>query len=157
MTFPLLMRSKINLSVPSFLAVEYEWIDNELCTLRSTRSTINKYWPDKSNSKCVKYQNRAPEDLSVPIIDTAESCCATYIDWISLSTCVADADGTSALASGSGKYFVDWEKMKCARSCDGPPPCGGVDAGGNGEEPFESADECCNRLSWVDRDECLLA
>ena len=123
--------------------------------MQSTQSSVNKYWPDQGNSKCVKYQNRAPQDLSVPILDTAESCCANYIGWISLSACVADADKTNALESGSGKYFIDWEEMKCAIECNGPPPCGGVDAGGN-IELFETADDCCNRLSWIDRDDCLL-
>ena len=48
-------------------STEYDWMEIELCAARSTQTDINKYWPDKINSKCILDSQTPAEDLSVSI------------------------------------------------------------------------------------------
>ena len=128
----------------------FDWIANELCSARSDRMSIDKFWPDQSNSKCVRDNETQVEDLSVSIYDTAEACCTAHIGWESLSKCIADTDGVTA--QGTGHYYVDWNKKKCVKDCEGVG-CGGIAKPWN--IVYESSGSCCDQLSGVKSEDCL--
>ncbi|KAL3784989.1 LOW QUALITY PROTEIN: hypothetical protein HJC23_011190 [Cyclotella cryptica] len=54
---------------------EYNWIDVELCSLRSTQTAAGKYWPDMVNGKCLDDSKVPATDLSVTLFDSAAECC----------------------------------------------------------------------------------
>jgi len=136
-------------STAACCADHFDWIENELCDARSNGLAVEKWWPDMSNSICVKDSETRAEDLSVSLYDTVEACCA-IINWSSDASCKAKSTGEAL--QGSGKYFIDWVKNKCAEECVGPPPCGGVASG----QVYDTADACCDEIPWVLRRDCVV-
>ena len=58
-----------------------------------------------------------------------------------------------ATSPASGKYYMNWSKMRCVRDCYGALPCGG-----NAEawdETYDDLESCCKDRNWWDLDECL--
>jgi hypothetical protein len=101
---------------------EYNWIDSELCSARSTHAFSSKYWADKSG-KCYQDSVVATTDLSVELYDSIEDCCAFGIPWLSEGACFA-ASGIELTGSGSNSFYVLNEK--CVKDCVGAAPCGGL-------------------------------
>ena len=130
---------------------EYNWIDNGLCAARTTRDPNSKYWADKSG-KCYQDSVVPTEDLSVELYDSIEDCCAFGLSWLSPRACLA-ASGIAVTGLGSSSFYVQSEK--CVKDCEGAAPCGGLAEKSNFK--FNTEDECCARLPWVARDECVLA
>jgi len=132
---------------------EYEWIETELCARRSTKTLIEKYWPDQTNSKCVKDSETPADDLSVSLFDTIEACCTADIYWLSKAACVAatNENATAATPQGSGKYYIDWIHEKCVMD-DGAD---GIVAGA-WDELFDDVIACCNEIPWIERQDCVI-
>ncbi|KAL7526462.1 hypothetical protein ACHAXR_003615 [Thalassiosira sp. AJA248-18] len=135
-------------------AAEFDWIENELCAVRSRGTVSDKYWPDQDNSKCVKDSVTPATDLDVPLFDTAEACCTARIGWEALPNCIADAEGVPA--QGTGKFYIDWVLEMCVKDCEvgTGSGCGGIAE--KFEELHESASSCCDEIPWIDRNDCLL-
>ena len=124
----------------------YEWIDDDLCVGRSTKTPMNKYWPDLLEGKCVKDSETPTTDLSVSLYDTIKDCCVD-IHWLTEAECAAASGSTSV--TYSGKYFVDWTLQKCV-----------FDNGEYGspakfDDLFDEENDCCKKIWWVDEDECV--
>jgi len=135
---------------------EYQWIDVELCTVRSNQTRLEKYWPDKTNSKCYKDSENPTVDLSVQIFDTASECCKVGIFWLSENECLSASGVTPEVTAGSSKFYVDWERMKCVKDCEGAAPCGGFAHWW--EYLYGSASACCVKLPQYDSvEECVFA
>lgn len=135
-------------------STEYEWMENELCAARSTQTDVKKYYPDKTNSKCILDSQTAAEDLSISIYNSTAECCAEGIYWLSEVECLI-ASGDSALPHGSDKYFLDWTHYRCVQDCEGPAPCGGLGLAKSWQETYDTAQECCDKIPWISRKECL--
>lgn len=132
---------------------EYQWIETELCTVRTNLNTTDKYWPDQANGKCWKDSTKPATDLSVALYDTPEDCCKKGNGWQTLAECITE--GNAAAAQGTGKYFVDWNKEKCLKDCD---TAIGSDCGGRAkawDALYDSASVCCKQLHWIPREDCL--
>ena len=63
------------------------------CTSSANEAVANMYWPDKTNSKCVKYSKMSATDLTVQLFDSAQECCKTSISWVHLPVCVSMSTG----------------------------------------------------------------
>ena len=130
-------------------ATHFTWIENDLCDARSNGLAVEKWYPDKAKSICVKDSETRAEDLSVSLFDTVVACCTT-MSGISEASCTAKSTGEPL--QGSNKYFVDWTKNKCAKECEGPAPCGGGASG----QLYDTASACCDQISsWVLREKCI--
>lgn len=136
-------------SLNTCCAAKFGWITRGLCISRSNSTVTEKYWPDMTNSKCVKDSEKAAKDLSVQLFDTAKECCETSIVWERSVACIASSTGE--VAQGSSDYFVDWIKRKCVQDCEGAAPCGGIAK--KWDVMYASRKECCDML-WNDPDEC---
>ena len=134
---------------------EFGWMENELCVARSNAITVDKYWPDKTKSKCFMDSKMPAQDLTVQLYNTAEACCRGSIGWIDIDHCTAVSSGTGAQAQGSSKFYVDWSAQKCVKDCvlGSDTTCGGVAE--NWEILYDSTSECCDQLQWVERKKCL--
>jgi hypothetical protein len=130
---------------------EYSWIDNELCATRTTHSTLNKYWADKTNGKCEDDSVNPTTDLSVAIYDSIESCCSEGLSWLSKTACFA-ASGGSLTGLGTNKFYIDFINQQCAKDCVGAAPCGGLAQQWN--ILFDTEDDCCSQLSWIPKKDC---
>ena len=123
----------------------YKWMDNDLCVARSTKTPMNKYYPDLLEGKCVNDSETPTTDLSVGFYETIEDCCVD-IHWLTEAECAA-ASGSSSFSSSS-RYFVDWKLQKCV--VDSPSfPASKFD------DLFDDANDCCARIWWVDEDDCV--
>ena len=134
-------------------AHEYSWIDKELCAARSTHSTLNKFWADKTNAKCEDDSVVPTEDLSMALYDSIEDCCLRGLSWLSKGACFS-ASGMDLTGLGSNKYYIDYVKEQCIQDCDGPAPCGGV-LKDQWKTLFHTGDECCAQISWIPKSDCL--
>lgn len=127
-------------------AEQYAWIENDLCTARSTKTPVAKYWPDLLEGKCVNDSVTPTTDLSVSIYGTIEECCVD-VNWLTVAECAA-ASGSSS-AQYSGKYFVDWKTEQCRQD-------NGIDGTAKRyDELFDSKTDCCAKISWIDEDKCV--
>ncbi len=68
-------------SAESCCRSEFNWIDIELCAARTTKSALEKYWPNKTNGKCYKDSETPAHGLSVRIFDSVEDCCRMGVSW----------------------------------------------------------------------------
>eukprot|EP00804_Cyclotella_cryptica_P015488 CCRYP_003530-RA/>CCRYP_003530-RA protein AED:0.49 eAED:-0.02 QI:0/0/0/0.42/1/1/7/0/872 len=130
---------------------EYNWIEGNLCSVKSMKSSEDDYWwPDMSNSKCIKGSDAPIMDLSVQLYSTVEACCVSGISWLSKSACVAASNKSTP--QGSGKYFVDWVRTICKQDT-------GVDenVANSWDEQFDDMESCCDQIWWVAKNECLLS
>jgi hypothetical protein len=127
---------------------EYNWIEGDLCAVKSTKSSENFWWADMSNGKCVESSEKHIEDLSVKLHNTVEACCVVGIPWISKSACVAASNETSS--KGSGKYFVDWVHTTCKQDTGV-----GENVANSWDELFEDMPSCCDQIWWNEKDDCL--
>ena len=135
-------------------AHEYSWMSNELCAARSTHSTLSKFWADKTNAKCQDDLVVPTEDLSMALYESIEDCCLYGLSWLSKGACFSSSgSGMDLTGLGSNKYYIDYVKEQCAQDCDGPAPCGGLAQQWN--ILYETAEQCCDRISWVSRSDCL--
>ncbi|KAL3786559.1 hypothetical protein HJC23_006809 [Cyclotella cryptica] len=123
---------------------EYNWIEGDLCSVKSTKASEDNYWwPDKNNNKCIKGSDMSVENLSVQIYNTIEECCADSITWLSKSACVAGSN--PSVSKGSGKYFVDWVHATCKQDT------GVADNVANSWDPlFDHMNACCEQIWWSD-------
>ena len=79
-------------STAACCAAEFQWMDGELCSGRSSGLLSYKYWPDYVNSKCSNDLGNL-SDLSVPMFDTVEACCSSKISWMAVEKCIAISTG----------------------------------------------------------------
>ena len=135
-------------------AHEYSWIDKELCAARSTHSTLNKFWADKTKSKCKDDSVVPTEDLSTALYDSIEDCCLYGLSWLSKGACFS-ASGMDLAELGSNKYYIDFVNEKCAKDCVGVAPCGGFAQHLN--ILYNTEDDCCAELSWIPKKDCIKA
>jgi hypothetical protein len=132
-------------------SAEYSWIDTELCAARTTRALNGKYWADQSG-KCYQDSVVPTEDLSVEMYDSIEDCCAFGVPWLSEGACLA-ASGLAVEGLGSTLFYVQNEK--CVQDCVGAAPCGGLAEKWNTK--YNTKAECCDKIPWVARKDCVLA
>eukprot|EP00956_Cyclotella_meneghiniana_P020497 scaffold36305_cov35-Cyclotella_meneghiniana.AAC.8 len=137
-------------------AHEYSWIDKELCAARSTHShsTLNKFWADKTKSKCEDDSVVPAEDLSTALYDSIEDCCFYGLSWLSKGACFS-ASGMDLTGLGSNKYYIDFVNEKCAKDCVGVAPCGGLAQ--QWKILYNTEDDCCADLSWIPMKDCIKA
>ena len=135
-------------------AHEYNWIHKELCAARSTHSTLNKFWADKTNSKCEDDSVVPAEDLSTALYDSIEDCCLYGLSWLSKGACFS-ASGMDSTGLGSNKYYIDFVNEKCAKDCVGVAPCGELARQCN--ILYNTEDDCCADLSWIPKKDCIKA
>jgi hypothetical protein len=133
---------------------EYNWMTIELCAARTTQTDISVYWPDKTNSKCVLDSVTPAQDLSISVYNSTAACCEEGVHWLTEAECLT-ASGDSAAVTSTNKFFVDWKHEKCIKDCEGSAPCAGAGVAQSWDELFETTSACCDRISWVPREECV--
>lgn len=141
---------------------EFYWIgEMELCVARSSGLTIEKYYPDKINSKCALDADYPATDMTVSLYDTPEECCQDNIVWIGTNICVGKSIGEVLARTNEGteEFYVDWTKYKCVQNCVGDPPCGGTSESWDILHLDSTA--CCRLLNKLNEaglpgDDCIL-
>jgi len=130
-------------------SAHFNWIENELCAARSDRIALNKYWPDKSRSKCILDSETPAKDLSISIYNSIADCCSEGIHWLSAAEC-STASGNTTAPVASNMFFVKWDFMRfrCVQDCEGDAPCGGVGQAQPWDELYDTARECCAILNF---------
>ena len=131
---------------------EYNWIDIELCTVRTDQLPVSKYWADKTTGKCLDDSVAPSENLDVQLFDTLSECCAFGVFWLTEEACFA-ASGVTVAAAGSNKFYIDWVNGHCLQDCEGPAPCGGLAE--TWDFLYDSGDACCAKLPWVSAADCI--
>jgi len=135
---------------------EYLWMDVELCAARTTLTSFGKYWPDKTNGKCLKDYEMPAEQLDVQIFGSLEECCAFGVSWLTEEECfeASGIDVEIATEVGSKRFYVDWSLMKCVQDCIGDAPCGGLAP--SWVTLYEFSSDCCDRLPDIPDEECII-
>lgn len=140
------------------------WQDTDLCVSLSDPSSTgtNKYYVIQQDKKCAKDCEPTatdlacagrPDHVSETLYDTPEECCNEKLSWLSLSKCLAATTG--APVTGAGSWYVDWELSKCVKDCPtgSGPNCGGLSE--TWDIDHQTANDCCDMISWVPRDQCV--
>jgi len=86
------------------------------------------------------------------LYSTASDCCAEKLSWIASARC--ESRSTLTTEVGSSEWYVDWSTEQCVKDCNDKSD---VDCGGfakNWDEFFASSSDCCDRLWYIERDEC---
>lgn len=114
---------------------------------------IALYYPDwEGDNKSCKNDGKQPTYMSNNVnawmYEDLESCCrASYM--YNLNACLGSGE-----FSGSKKWFVDSEQLKCVQDCNGPSPCGGLSDGW--ETTYSTPEACCEKtLWWLNKEECV--
>ena len=92
---------KLHESLESCCSAEFGWMKKRHCTSLANEAVSNMYWPDKANSKCVKYSEMDATDLSVQLFDSAQECCKTTIIWSNLHVCISKSTGLDEQGTGN--------------------------------------------------------
>lgn len=136
---------------------EYLWMDVELCAARTTQTSFGKYWPDKTNGKCLKDYEMPTNEMDVQIFDSMDECCAFGVHWLSKAECYRASgmplEGTDAEKTGSNYFYVDWINELCVKDCVGPAPCGGLAEAW--DHLYERPTDCCAKLPGILEEECI--
>ncbi len=133
---------------------EYDWMENELCAARTDQVDVNKYWPDKTNSKCILDSQTPATDLSISIYNSTAECCSEGVYWLSEAECLTASGDETALVA-SNKYWIDWTRERCFQDCEGAAPCAGLGNVHDWDETYDTAESCCDEISWIPREDCL--
>jgi hypothetical protein len=158
------------------------WVQAETCESLSTGEKTMMFFADPSDGKkCVVHQEATttgsaidctagvitsptgadgpfgvtcePEiQTSTKLYTTLQKCCEANVPWDE-DACFYNSKG--AAAPGTLKYYVDWSKMKCVQDCPdtAAAPCGGIAE--SWDTLFASSTACCDRLTWVKRQDCI--
>ena len=88
------------------------------------------------------------------LFDSAEDCCEGKLWWANQAACIGESTGTAVTVIGSEEWYVSWETGgKCVKDCPvGAANCGGLAE--SWENLHSSADQCCERLWWIEREDC---
>jgi len=86
---------------------------------------------------------------------TAAICCAEQLSWVASPTCESKSNLT--IAVGTSYWYVDWALEKCVKDCDDSSDanCGGL-AERWDELYGSSSSECCDRIWYIERNECTV-
>ena len=87
---------KLHVSLESCYSAEFGWMKKRNCTSLANDAVSDMHWPDKGNSKCVKYSEMDATDLSVQLFDSAQKCCEAAITWSDLPVCISKSTGVDA-------------------------------------------------------------
>ncbi len=111
------------------------------------------YYPDwEGDNKSCKNDGQQPTYMSNNVdawmYKDLESCCKASYSY-DLDACLGSTED-----SGSKRWFVDSQQMKCVQDCNGPSPCGGFS--NRWETTYNTAEECCDKtLWWLNKEECV--
>lgn len=88
------------------------------------------------------------------LYETADSCCGETLSWVQLSSCQGQSSQTTV--AGSYQWFVNHPLEKCVKDCEYSSDlgCGGLAK--KWDQLYSSSSECCDRIWWIERDECTL-
>jgi hypothetical protein len=146
-------------SASSCCEAKLSWMNREMCISRSTGLPTKKFYPDQTASVCrqdCSAENGlpcggSPQDLSLTLFSSLESCCATKIGWD--PTCVDKSNGKEP--QGTGEYYVNWAYGQCALDCPAGSAagCGGV--ANSWDVKYGTQAACCSAISWVPAANCL--
>jgi len=92
----------------------------------------------------------------------AETCCNAHMFW-AVEGCVTKSNNivVNPADLGTGKYYIKYPSQtgadndRCVKDCDASiAGCGGLKE--NWNPLYETADDCCARIDYVQRNQCLL-
>jgi hypothetical protein len=140
-------------SASACCSAELGFVDNELCVSLSTGVPTNKFYADQAAGVCrqdCSTENGlpcggSPQDASLKLYNSLELCCSAKISWE--PSCVDKSSGNEP--QGTGKYYVNWSKVKCALDCpeDITLGCGGV--ADVWVAKYDTQEACTAAISWV--------
>mmetsp|Transcript_23728 Transcript_23728/g.43605 ORF Transcript_23728/g.43605 Transcript_23728/m.43605 type:complete len:228 (-) Transcript_23728:178-861(-) len=89
------------------------------------------------------------------LYETADTCCTEIFSWVTSSTC--EARSTLTTVVGTSQWYVDWTLEKCVKDCNDSSDanCGGL-AKSWDKLYGSSTTECCERIWYIERDECTV-
>lgn len=167
--FPNYMRSKpeqwLENDIESCCERHYNWAYSECIALTGGNSSVaatGKWYVNDESSICQKDCVIGDDGRCGglaqkwdTLYETAASCCSNRLHWIVSTTC----EGKSNLqtVNGTSEWYVDWSLEKCVKDCEdsSDSKCGGF-AETWDELYGSSSSECCDRLWYIERDECTL-
>ena len=97
-------------------AAKFNQIDSSLCEARSKGGYTNKFYVNYLENKCSKDCKEgtgacagSPDDSSLKLYDSAESCCSSVLGWLDQDLCVEDTISGGCLqarmsSSNGGPY-----------------------------------------------------
>lgn len=142
----------------------FNWVYGDCIELsggNSSEIATNKWYVNQRDEVC---QRDCPEGnggscggLARPwnaLYETVANCCAQKLSWISPETCEAKSSGVAP--TGTSEWFIDWSLEKCVKDCVDPSDgnCGGLAM--RWDKRHQTANECCRRLWFIERDQCTL-
>jgi hypothetical protein len=121
----------------------------EECTGTTETLTSGLYFPDweGTNTGCLNdgtqpdYMSKNPD---MWMHATLAECCDENYSW-DLSTCLG-----GAAATGTSKWFMDYDANKCVQDCVGASPCGGLAE--SWDLLYDSQSSCCDERNWWNAD-----
>lgn len=132
----------------------FSWMVNE-CAGTVDQTTAGMFYPDweGGNIGCLDDGNAPSYMMNNPtswMHETLEACCTRNYAW-NYNTCMGAGGG--AAATGTSKWYVDYNDSICVQDCVGSAPCGGL------ADPWDSlyddAAKCCSqRLNWIKSTTC---
>jgi len=142
----------------------FNWAYND-CVSHSGDSpnlvATNKWYVNHQEGIC---QQDCPEEGGVPcgglvdqwnkLFDTAAACCKDKLYWIASPTC--ESVSTLSPVAGTSEWYVDWSLKKCVKDCadSSDANCGGIAS--PSDPPYGSSSECCDRIWYIEREQCTL-
>jgi len=142
----------------------YNWARSDCTSLSGgsvSEQATNKWYVNHQEEiceqDCAKENGGSCGGLAKPwdtLHDSASACCEAKLPWLVSSTCEAQSNLVNTV--GTSHWYVDWEIEKCVKDCDNSSDdnCGGLAK--NWDDLYVSSSACCERIWYVDEDECTL-
>jgi len=121
----------------------------------------NTYYADYLSGSCLKDCESGPLGCAIApppiaLYNTIKECCDFGQSWVDSKYCNSRSNGEY-----SNGWIISSDYGKCAKDCDptGGPPCSGSDLQHHkfSDTIFDTPNECCRTLSWIDLDSCVTA
>lgn len=154
---------------------KFGWYDEDLCeklsenggdeAASSTGKWYVKVYADEACVQdCAEAANAAtcgglPSSWGEVMFATAEACCTSKLGWVDKDSCKTKSEnGVNAPATGSSKWYANYNDKKCAKDCavaTANPECAGILDSTEGKPMFDTLEACCkDRFGYVDVNLC---
>lgn len=154
----------LNDEMESCCEQHYKWAYSDCIGLSGGNTSLpatNKWYVNHQDEMC---QQDCLEQDSGPcgglaeswdsLYETAAICCEEKLSWVALASC--EAQSTLTALVGTSQWYVNWTLEKCVKDCDisSDDNCGGLAM--SWDPLYSSSGECCNRIWYIERDECTV-
>jgi hypothetical protein len=114
--------------------------------------TATMYYADWERTNTCVNDGKAPGYMKTSpklwMYDTLLKCCKAHYFWgEEYAKCMTPAGANPPTSSPiQESWYVDWVNQICVKSCEGPPPCGGIHKTWN--ILYSTQAKCCEQHLW---------